>query len=166
MYSQTLSDPATIPATDFALCSLLFVPVRLVNSAPDFISVQKSPDEADAVEYPDDFSLKAGGAFYTFTDLLTDASFSEEQKPAESGTWYDVALKFILNGDTFDDRGKLLRKMSREPFLVIVKHDGAWRLLGSVARGADFSYKYESEKQRHLCVFSWESANACLYINI
>lgn len=164
MFTQEATSLSTLTGLDFGLCSFLFASRKRFSAVPDFESVMQTDEEAATQLSQFEFT---SGSWFSFDDLVRDAVFSEEKKSSRSGPYFESRMEFILNGDDFEHRAKQLRAMKNAEHIVIAKAaSGTWRAMGTKERGADFTFRYDTNKGVYECAFVWESVNECLYVNI
>jgi hypothetical protein len=166
MFTQAAASPKTIfTHADWGLCSIAFASISSFTHIPSIIDVL-TQDEETAVALTA-FTFLPGHDWQTFKDLIQDDTLAIEKKSSAAGPFWESELTFTLNGEDYEQRGIILRPLSRDQYIIIAKDaSGNRRLIGSPQRGADFEYAFDTKSALNKCRFIYENENEPLYINI
>ena len=111
-------------------------------------------------------TLVAGASWLNISkDFACQLELVEKELPDVQLKKYEYQLLFDLPNDDYDTRGKIIQAFSRREWVLIVQlNSGAIRLIGSLARGADFSSSLQSGNaikgpaNKYTCGFTWATA--------
>ncbi len=149
------------------LCYLHLVAKEDVEQLFSIIDLMASvdPEEELMDAAMTNFTLYPDKSFIIFDDLTNKANFKEEQKTTTAGDAYEVAVQYILNKDDYEQRTTLFRYLkNRELIAVCFFQSGSIRIIGSLERGADLKYTYESSKGIAEIKLNWQTQEPCLHL--
>lgn len=145
------------------VCGIIGVPKAGVESMPDLLSIMQQPSTTTTSDfYAEQIVLKAG---YSWQRLLPDyninLSFEEEDKMTSHNGQHTYKVPIPYPTDNFE-RAKVVRTLEGHEWILIVKErTGAWRVIGSMERGAIFNSKFETgtvrkDANKYDAAFTWE----------
>jgi hypothetical protein len=153
------------------ICAAIAVPLEAIASMPTQTSLMKatvSPSDSDLLLAQ--ITLNAG---FEWLDLSKPAnqrlSFQEKPDITSQGPAYTSILSMKLPNDTYE-AAKVKRAYENRQWIIIVKEKtGAWRLMGSQQRGADFTTDFNSGEMgsgsnEDEVQFKWQSLHPCFYV--
>lgn len=149
------------------LCYLHLVDKNDIDSLFSIFDLMNSSDPEEELmdAAMTNFLLKAGKSFIIFDDIINGQNFIENQKTTTSGDAFEISVDWVLNKDDYEQRTTLFRYLKhRELVAVCFFQSGSIRIVGSLERGADFKYKYESKAGIGQLNLSWQSQEPCLHL--
>jgi hypothetical protein len=149
------------------MCYIHLVPKQDVATLFSIFDLMQSSDvEEDLMDAAmTNFTLHPNKEFIIFDDIPNLGNFSEEQKTTAAGDAFDIGIEYALNKDDYEQRTTLFRYLKhRELIAVCFFQSGSIRIAGSLERGADFKYKYESSKGICQIQLNWQSEEPCLHL--
>lgn len=146
------------------ICEVFAVPKEGITAMYDLNQILITGD------YPMDGSTLVISELYAIcANYGVSMQLAETEKDTVQGKVFTYKLTFDINNDDYATRGKIIQAYDRrEWILVISERSGPSRVLGSLARGADFSAQLNTGsvmkgENMFACGFTWQSGERSFY---
>ncbi len=149
------------------VCAVIGVEKNGIESMPNALTLmqQLTADQPEGADFfAEEIILKDG---YQWLDISKDVNhrieFNMGNERSGQGLHHPCTVAIVLPNDDFDNRGKLIRAYDNTEMILIVKQrTGAWRVIGSMERGAIFSAQLttgsgERGSNEYTCGWQWEA---------
>lgn len=129
------------------VCSVIGVPKDWVQSMPDEKVIMKTIYAISGMDfYVEDIILKDGYSWLTLSkDDNLNLQFDEAESETKQLNSFTYNIPMPVPHDDYEQRGKVFRAYRyREWILIVKQRSGAWRVIGSMERGAVYVNKFSS----------------------
>lgn len=171
MLQQSLSNLLHLyGANQRGICAVLGTPRENISTIPNEKTLIANNTNEDYDFLTTDISLVAGSFLEISKGININIELTEEEQRSPQGKSFLYTVAFIIPNDNFALRGALLRAYDNREWVLIVKErTGAWRVLGSAERGADFSASLKTGSiqtgaNQYAMGFTWQSNHRAFYV--
>lgn len=153
------------------ICKVYAMPKHMVLDMPNKKSILKSLNvNADFISM-NSLSLHPLAIWLEVSnDNHFSTDFIETDKSSIQNKSFTYELPFIIPGDDFTTRGKIIELYDKREFILAIKESSKdWRLVGTNIRGCDFNSAMSSGTQlkygnKKTCGFYFESGKRAYYL--
>lgn len=129
------------------VCAVLGVPKEWVTSMPNTLSLLQTTAAPTGCDFYIEEIVLATGK--TWLDLSkhtrVNIDFTDEEAKTLQGSSFTYNIPLTIPHDDFDTRAQIFRAyQNREWILIVKQRTGAWRVIGSLQRGAVFTTSLNS----------------------
>lgn len=145
------------------LCAVIGVPKEGVESMPDVKSIMRlASGETNCDFFFEEIVLKDGFSWLDMSQLFNvNMEMEETEDKSTQGSVFNYEVALSVPNDDFS-RGKVFRAYQNREFILVVKErTDAWRVIGSLERGARFTRELKTgtvrkDSNKYTCAFTWQ----------
>jgi hypothetical protein len=159
---KSLSDMSRVNASQSGgYVKIQFIPVQFVTAIGDYSSTDGTIKS---------YTLVGGKSFYELKVPFSKRSFSEVQKDATAGPYFEISAEAYSPFETIPNH-VLRNQLKHYRFIVLITMpSGVKRLMGSIANGAKLTTSYNTGGDFRgipgaMLTFSWLNEDICPIYN-